>query len=293
MGNRRSRNGNVDDAQEGGRRQVLPLCTLYALLVPMASIHGKAMGIFINRNGADFGPYEVEDIRSFLATGRFTAADAGWREGMADWRPLSAFPEFAAGGKRPSRLPATASMPALPDAALGSYARATLQADETAVFQTKMHWIIFVRGAFVAFFCMMVFGWVAAIAGAVTRAGPPALPGGADNASGAAAFFVLLAVLAGALSVASALVVYLTSELVVTDRRVLIKVGFIQRRTLEMFISKIESVSVAQGILARLLNFGTVTLRGTGGSAEPFPRIARPLEFRNCVQRIQSAGERR
>ncbi len=102
-----------------------------------------------------------------------------------------------------------------------------------------------------------------------------------------------LALFLPVLVVLPAVVVYTTSELVITDRRVLIKVGFIRRRTLEMFISKIESVGVSQGLFGRLFDYGTVTISGTGGSAEPFKTIADPLGFRNCVQRIQSHTEAR
>jgi hypothetical protein len=48
-------------------------------------------------------------------------------------------------------------------------------------------------------------------------------------------------------------------------------------------------------VIGRVLDFGTVIIRGTGGSEEPFQTIAHPLEFRNCVQRLQSeaANEQR
>ncbi len=89
------------------------------------------------------------------------------------------------------------------------------------------------------------------------------------------------------------LIAYLTSELVITDRRALIKVGFISRRSIEIFISKIESVDISQGILGRLFDYGTVTLRGTSGSAELFRLIVNPIRFRNCIQLIQSHNEGR
>ena len=82
-----------------------------------------------------------------------------------------------------------------------------------------------------------------------------------------------------------------SSEL--TERRVLIKVGFISHRSIEIFISKIESVDLSQGIFGRLFDYATVTLRGTGGSAEPFRLIVNPVRFRNCIQLIQSHNEGR
>lgn len=84
-----------------------------------------------------------------------------------------------------------------------------------------------------------------------------------------------------------------TSELVITDRRVLIKVGFIRRHTFEMFISKIESVAVYQGMMGRLFDYGTVEIRGTGGSSEAFATIAAPLQFRDAIQLVQSDSEKR
>ena len=103
--------------------------------------------------------------------------------------------------------------------------------------------------------------------------------------------WLLLVIPAGILL--SAAVTVKTSELVITDRRVIIKVGFIQRHTFEMFISKIESVAVFQSVLGRLLNYGTVEIRGTGGSSESFATIAAPLLFRDVIQLVQSSSERR
>jgi uncharacterized membrane protein YdbT with pleckstrin-like domain len=103
--------------------------------------------------------------------------------------------------------------------------------------------------------------------------------------------WLLLVIPAGILCYA--VITVRTSELVITDRRVLIKVGFIQRHTFEMFISKIESVAVFQSMFGRLFNYGTVEIRGTGGSSETFSTIAAPLLFRDAIQLVQSGSERR
>jgi uncharacterized membrane protein YdbT with pleckstrin-like domain len=80
-----------------------------------------------------------------------------------------------------------------------------------------------------------------------------------------------------------AYIMYSSSEFAVTNKRVIIKVGFIQRRTLETLLSKVEGIEVHQGILARLLDFGTIAVTGTGGTREIFRNIAAPLEFRRQV----------
>jgi uncharacterized membrane protein YdbT with pleckstrin-like domain len=75
-----------------------------------------------------------------------------------------------------------------------------------------------------------------------------------------------------------------STEIVVTTRRVLIKTGILRRRTVELLLSKIESVDVTETVGGRMLGFGKVVLRGTGGTPETFDRIANPLEFRRQVQ---------
>ena len=75
-------------------------------------------------------------------------------------------------------------------------------------------------------------------------------------------------------------------EFVVTNKRVIVKTGLISRRTLEMNLNKIESVNVDQSILGRLLNYGTITIIGTGGTKESFTNIAHAVEFRKKFQEV-------
>ncbi len=88
---------------------------------------------------------------------------------------------------------------------------------------------------------------------------------------------------------------FASSEIVITDRRVLIKTGIVRRQTAEMFISKVESIGVEQGFLGRMLDFGTVRIRGTGGFEETFDCDCAPARFSqlgatNAKRRERSAG---
>ena len=74
-----------------------------------------------------------------------------------------------------------------------------------------------------------------------------------------------------------------TTEIDVTDRRVVYKRGFIRRHTVEMNMDKIESVDVDQSLLGRIFNYGDIVIRGTGAGIEPLHRIDSPLAFRNAV----------
>ena len=83
-----------------------------------------------------------------------------------------------------------------------------------------------------------------------------------------------------------AVTVMFTTEFVVTNRRVIAKTGFIRRHSLEMLLTKIESVAVNQSILGRLLNFGVVTVTGTGGTKESFRAIVGPFAVRKKISEI-------
>ena len=80
------------------------------------------------------------------------------------------------------------------------------------------------------------------------------------------------------------LIEYLSSDFAVTNKRVLVKVGFIRRHSLELLLSKVEGIGVDQGIMGRIFNYGTMSVIGTGGTRESFKDIAKPLEFRKQVQ---------
>jgi uncharacterized membrane protein YdbT with pleckstrin-like domain len=75
-----------------------------------------------------------------------------------------------------------------------------------------------------------------------------------------------------------------SAEFAVTNRRVMVKLGVMQRRTVETMLSKVEGVAVDQGLAGRIFDYGTITVTGTGGTRETFENIAAPLEFRRQVQ---------
>ncbi len=71
-----------------------------------------------------------------------------------------------------------------------------------------------------------------------------------------------------------------STEIAITNRRVIAKFGFIRRDTVEINLEKVEALRVEQGFWGRILNFGTIFVTGTGSSVEPIKNIADPLVFR-------------
>lgn len=80
----------------------------------------------------------------------------------------------------------------------------------------------------------------------------------------------------------AAAVRYYTTELSITNKRVIAKFGLISRSTIEINIHKIESIQVNQGIFGRIFNFGSIIVAGAGNPQAPVPGISSPLEFRRA-----------
>jgi uncharacterized membrane protein YdbT with pleckstrin-like domain len=73
-------------------------------------------------------------------------------------------------------------------------------------------------------------------------------------------------------------------EFAVTTKRVIIKVGLVSRRSVEILLAKVEAITVDQTLLGRIFGYGSITIIGTGGTREPFHLISDPLEFRRQAQ---------
>jgi uncharacterized membrane protein YdbT with pleckstrin-like domain len=75
-----------------------------------------------------------------------------------------------------------------------------------------------------------------------------------------------------------------STEMAVTNRRLVIKTGLASRKTIEMLLNKVESIEVNESTAGRILGYGTIVVIGTGGTPDPFQKVAHPLEFRSHVQ---------
>ena len=155
-----------------------------------------------------------------------------------------------------------------------SYLDDHLLTGERIVYRARLHWTIFLTAIIV-----VVLGIALGILLQVVEP--------AYSLAGAALAGV------GLLLAIGPAVRYISSEFAVTDKRVLGKLGFIERESKETLLSKVEAIAIDQGVIGRILGFGTVTITGTGGTQESFPRISEPLEFRRQIQSQIIAQEER
>ena len=84
---------------------------------------------------------------------------------------------------------------------------------------------------------------------------------------------------------------YKTTELAVTNKRVIVKSGFISRQTVEINIAKVESIQVHQDVMGRLFNYGTLVISGAGDPQAPIVGISNPMEFRRAFMEAQDQAQ--
>ena len=74
-----------------------------------------------------------------------------------------------------------------------------------------------------------------------------------------------------------------TTELALTNKRVIAKFGFISRDSVDLRLEKVESLSFSQDILGRIFNFGYIVINGAGNKT-PIPFISKPMEFKKAFE---------
>jgi uncharacterized membrane protein YdbT with pleckstrin-like domain len=151
------------------------------------------------------------------------------------------------------------------------YAEKVLQPGESIKHRSKVHWIIYLPGLGGLAVAVVIFLFALSADAMDTNLRMVVTIGAA------------LVGIAALLKILKAWFKRWTTEIVVTDKRIIYKAGFIRRNTVEMNLDKVESVQVEQSVMGRLLDYGTLIIRGTGAGIEPVRNVGSPLEFRSFV----------
>jgi hypothetical protein len=179
-----------------------------------------------------------------------------------------------------------------------SYVSRVLQPGERVVFGTTVHWIIYRKAV-----CWLVIS-VGLVLGSdsispdLFQAGMHELNALLERVVEKNSIFarllpltpkILVLIMAG-VSASVALLYWLgafmrrrATELAVTTRRVICKVGILRRTAFEIHLSKLESVYVSQSLWNRIFGFGLVTIKGTGTTEFTAVEISNPLDFRSHI----------
>jgi hypothetical protein len=144
-----------------------------------------------------------------------------------------------------------------------------LMSGETVMKRAHLHWIVYLPAIGVAAIAAIGGGWL----GSQGRQAREA----AEIMGGLLGVYALYLALGGFIKRSSV-------RFAVTNKRVLIVIGLMRRRSVEILLSQIEGITVQQDFLGRIFNYGTVVIEGTGGDGAPYRKIAAPGAFRLAVQ---------
>jgi len=157
-----------------------------------------------------------------------------------------------------------------------SYLEASLVPGETVVYQTRLHWLVMLRHILLG---LLLFAGAGALLSYFSNHPGLSNTNAHLTEGGAAALLVC-----GIAAIIAGMVRRNATEMAVTTRRVVVKQGLVSRKTIEMLLNKIETIEVSEPMVGRMLGYGSITIVGTGGTSEPFHKIAHPLQFRGAVQ---------
>jgi uncharacterized membrane protein YdbT with pleckstrin-like domain len=161
------------------------------------------------------------------------------------------------------------------------YIEKNLVPGEKVLYKTRLHWIVLLRP--------LLFGLLLAGGGLALLIGEYyARVQGAGQQAMLIGGIALLVV--GGIVIVAGFIRRNATEVAVSNQRVLIKTGLYSRKSIEVMLSKVESIGVEESALGRMLGYGSVIVRGTGGTFETFHLISHPNEFRRQVQ--QQIGQR-
>jgi len=158
-----------------------------------------------------------------------------------------------------------------------SYVDSNLVSGETVIYQTRLHWIVML-GHIVLGCLLLGLPGVLLLYYALSQTGIESKTLRIVEGGGVA-FLVC-----GVVTILMGMVRRNATEMAVTNRRVVIKTGLVSRKTIEMLLNKVESIEVSETAFGRMLGYGTIVVIGTGGTPEPFHKVAHPLVFRSQVQ---------
>ena len=178
------------------------------------------------------------------------------------------------------------------------YIRQSLAEDEKLIHVAKFHWMYNVNAAINVIFSALLAFVILYVA---VKFNPVMLGGNGVAQSSSffeavtnlhpgikiVAFFVLLM---GLLKFAQLMIVKATTEIAITNKRLVYKRGLVARFVGEMNIASVEGVNVLQGIMGRIFGYGRVMVRGIGVGEVVLPPIEQPIRFRKAIEKARMAS---
>jgi len=151
-----------------------------------------------------------------------------------------------------------------------SFVDQNLLAGEQVTYRTHLHWKVYIGPVLLSVLVFAPLTWLAFVSQRRMVTIAPAVG-------------IVVAILSAYLRRRS-------SEFAVTNKRVIMKLGVFQTRSVELLLPKVEGIAVDQGMGGKLFGYGNITVTGSGGTREQFAGIGHPMAFRQAVQGATDRG---
>jgi hypothetical protein len=147
-----------------------------------------------------------------------------------------------------------------------SYIDGNLLTGEQVVYRTRLHWLLFTTPVLFTAIVLVPIAWF--------------LAHGTWN------HYAWIPLALGLLILLATYIKRQSSDFAVTNKRVMMKVGVFNTRSIELVLNKVEAIAVNQSLMGRIFGYGDIVVTGSGGTKEAFSHIQAPLAFRRAVQSV-------
>jgi uncharacterized membrane protein YdbT with pleckstrin-like domain len=152
-----------------------------------------------------------------------------------------------------------------------SYIDGNLLAGEQVVYRTRLHWLLFTTPVLFTVIVLLPSAWLM-------------FTGTWNN--GFWSRYAWIPVVLALLILLATYIKRQSSDFAVTNKRVMMKVGVFNTRSIELVLNKVEAIAVNQSLMGRIFGYGDIVVTGSGGTKEAFSKIQGPLAFRRAVQSV-------
>lgn len=135
--------------------------------------------------------------------------------------------------------------------------------DSNIVYMARLHWILFLWPVALACFAIFIGAQIAQL-------------------KEVAIFLVLFALV----WIIMTWVTFHFSSLTIKKKQVILRTGMLVRQTIDIPLSKIESIDIRQSVLGSILRYGSLVITGTGGTRHMINFLEKPLTCRRHIEQL-------
>jgi len=139
--------------------------------------------------------------------------------------------------------------------------------DNDVIFFTRLHWIIFFWPAVSLFAVLAVYIYIQELG--------------------------FLTIYLAAFVLVWMLMTWVTcyfSSVTIKNKQVILRTGIIVRQTVDIPLSKIETIDIRQSIIGSLFRYGALVITGTGGTRHLINYLHNPLACRRHIEQLMNAS---